>query len=92
MPGTVRIFLPSQESQAIPLVSVASVAAGKAKRQTGGGPEERPQDSRDPGMCWDLPPLPPALTSPTSSPLCKDLGPGKAIRVLSSELSRGVSI
>ncbi|XP_032979039.1 patatin-like phospholipase domain-containing protein 7 isoform X2 [Rhinolophus ferrumequinum] len=43
---TAELFNP--ESQAIPLVSVASVAAGKAKRQTGGGPEERPQDSRDP--------------------------------------------
>lgn len=50
-----RLFLTSQESQAIPLVSVASVAAGKAKKQTCCGPEERPdrplrsQESCDPG-------------------------------------------
>ena len=46
-------YLPSQESQAIPLVSVASVAAGKAKRQASYGPEE----PGDPGTCpWDPPP------------------------------------
>ncbi|XP_014385178.1 PREDICTED: patatin-like phospholipase domain-containing protein 7 [Myotis brandtii] len=49
-------LLTSQESQAIPLVSVASVAAGKAKRQSSCGPEERPerplrpQESCDPGL------------------------------------------
>lgn len=50
-----HFFLTPQESQAIPLVSVASVAAGKAKKQTCCGPEERPdrplrpQESCDPG-------------------------------------------
>nr|KAF6486591.1 patatin like phospholipase domain containing 7 [Rousettus aegyptiacus] len=50
---TTELFNP--ESQAIPLVSVASVAAGKAKKQTCCGPEERPdrplrpQESCDPG-------------------------------------------
>ncbi|XP_058380613.1 patatin-like phospholipase domain-containing protein 7 isoform X3 [Diceros bicornis minor] len=46
---TTELFNP--ESQAIPLVSVASVAAGKAKRQMSCGPEERPlrpQESCDP--------------------------------------------
>ncbi|XP_036095131.1 patatin-like phospholipase domain-containing protein 7 isoform X3 [Rousettus aegyptiacus] len=49
---TTELFNP--ESQAIPLVSVASVAAGKAKKQTCCGPEERPdrplrpQESCDP--------------------------------------------
>ncbi|GAB5580259.1 patatin-like phospholipase domain-containing protein 7 isoform X1 [Prionailurus iriomotensis] len=47
-------FLTPQESQAIPLVSVASVAAGKAKRQVCCGSEDRlerplrPQESCDP--------------------------------------------
>ncbi|XP_037351260.1 patatin-like phospholipase domain-containing protein 7 [Talpa occidentalis] len=39
---TTELFNP--ESQAIPLVSVANVAAGKARRQSGCGPEERPPD------------------------------------------------
>lgn len=49
------LLSPSQESQAIPLVSVASVAAGKAKRQPCRGPEDRlerslrPQETCDPG-------------------------------------------
>ncbi|XP_035878408.1 patatin-like phospholipase domain-containing protein 7 isoform X1 [Phyllostomus discolor] len=43
---TTELFNP--ESQAIPLVSVASVAAGKAKRQTSCGPEE-PSDPADLG-------------------------------------------
>ncbi|XP_036162775.1 patatin-like phospholipase domain-containing protein 7 isoform X4 [Myotis myotis] len=49
---TTELFNP--ESQAIPLVSVASVAAGKAKRQMSCGPEERterplrPQEPCDP--------------------------------------------
>ncbi|XP_011368250.1 patatin-like phospholipase domain-containing protein 7 [Pteropus vampyrus] len=49
---TTELFNP--ESQAIPLVSVASVATGKAKKQTCCGPEERPdrplrpQESCDP--------------------------------------------
>ncbi|XP_016067253.1 PREDICTED: patatin-like phospholipase domain-containing protein 7 [Miniopterus natalensis] len=49
---TTELFNP--ESQAIPLVSVASVAAAKVKRQMSSGPEERlerslrPQESCDP--------------------------------------------
>ncbi|XP_016050161.1 patatin-like phospholipase domain-containing protein 7 [Erinaceus europaeus] len=40
---TTELFNP--ESQAIPLVSVASVASGKARRQTSCGPEERVEKS-----------------------------------------------
>ncbi|XP_019496713.1 PREDICTED: patatin-like phospholipase domain-containing protein 7 isoform X2 [Hipposideros armiger] len=43
---TAELFNP--ESQAIPLVSVASVATSKAKRHMGCGPEERPQEYHDP--------------------------------------------
>lgn len=50
-----------QESQAIPLVSVASVAAGKAKRQVSCGSEDRlekslrPQEACDPGTALPEP-------------------------------------
>ncbi|KAG8518611.1 Patatin-like phospholipase domain-containing protein 7, partial [Galemys pyrenaicus] len=47
------------ESQAIPLVSVASVAAGRARRQAGCGTEERslrPQEPPDPGTASLFPP------------------------------------
>ncbi|EPQ17431.1 Patatin-like phospholipase domain-containing protein 7 [Myotis brandtii] len=58
------------ESQAIPLVSVASVAAGKAKRQSSCGPEERPerplrpQESCDPGTSPGQTPPGPGLLPP----------------------------
>lgn len=56
-PGAPLIFLlMPQESQAIPLVSVASVASGRAKKQVFCGTEERlekapqPQDPCTSGM------------------------------------------
>uniref|UniRef100_A0A8C4M7U3 lysophospholipase n=1 Tax=Equus asinus asinus TaxID=83772 RepID=A0A8C4M7U3_EQUAS len=69
---TTELFNP--ESQAIPLVSVASLAVGKTKRQVSCSPEERlerslrPQESCDPGTAPGLtssllPSLPP-LQSP----------------------------
>ncbi|XP_015427838.1 PREDICTED: patatin-like phospholipase domain-containing protein 7 [Myotis davidii] len=62
---TTELFNP--ESQAIPLVSVASVAAGKAKRQMSCGPEERPlrpQESCDPGTSPGQTPPGPGLLPP----------------------------
>ncbi|KAM7093557.1 patatin-like phospholipase domain-containing protein 7 [Molossus nigricans] len=48
---TTELFNP--ESQAIPLLSVASVSAGKAKRQLSSGPEERPQRPQRPQESCD---------------------------------------
>lgn len=82
MPLEHLLFLTSQESQAIPLVSVASVAAGKVRRQACCVSEDRlerplrPQESCDPGTAPKLASRlsPGLLPTPATSPVTPSLG------------------